>query len=425
MAITRSPSSIDYDALVQEDRAHSAIYTSPEIFEEEMEKVFHRWWLYVGHDSEVPHPGDYKLTSMGRQSVIMCRDEDGQVRLFMNRCRHRGNAVCQYERGNSSFFRCWYHGWTYSNKGELVGLPFPGRYDDSFRKEEYGLSAVPRVGSYRGFVFGSLSPTGVSLDEYLGHARAMIDAFVDVSPVGRIQVRAGVHKGRYGGNWKFVGMDGYHPQFTHKAVGDLRRRSGADVPRVDVFGEDSPCLTWDLGHGHVRLDLWPLTRSMVHHTVERLGQTAWGRAYLDAMEARHGRDGAHEKIALADPHLGIWPNLQLIGVQIRVIRPLAADDTEVLMYPALLEGVPPEINEMRLRQHEWFYGPAGFGSPDDYEMFERNQVGLQAEVDPWLLLSRGLHEERRNPDGTIVGQITDEVTQRGQLREWKRVMMRP
>jgi hypothetical protein len=80
------------------------------------------------------------------------------------------------------------------------------------------------------------------------------------------------------------------------------------------------------------------------------------------------------------------------------------------------------MNIKRLRGHESFYGPAGSGAPDDLEMFERNQVGLSAEVDPWLLLARGLHRERRDADGTIIGHMTDEVTQRGIWRHWKKVM---
>jgi len=115
--ITTTRTVIDYDALIKEDRVHGSIYTSPEIFEEELEKIFHRQWVYVGHTSEIPQPGDYRVTWIGRQSVIMARDEDSEVRLLMNRCRHRATAVCQYERGNASFFRCGYHDWTYSNTG--------------------------------------------------------------------------------------------------------------------------------------------------------------------------------------------------------------------------------------------------------------------------------------------------------------------
>lgn len=90
---------IDYSALVKEDRVHGSVYTDPSIFEEELDKIFYRGWVYVGHASEIPQPGDFRVTTVGRQSVIMVRDDDGQVQLLMNRCTHRANAVCQVERG--------------------------------------------------------------------------------------------------------------------------------------------------------------------------------------------------------------------------------------------------------------------------------------------------------------------------------------
>ena len=436
--MTTTRKGIDYDSLVLEDRVHGSVYTDSAIFEEEIDKIFHSWWVYIGHESEIPESGDYRLTWIGRQSVIMARDETGTVQLFMNRCRHRANAVCQYEKGNASFFRCWYHGWTYSNKGDLIGVPFPSRYDPPLDKADYGLTKVPRMGIYRGFIFGSLSASGISLDDHLGHAKASLDAFIDASPNGQIVVRSGVHKGVYKGNWKFVGMDGYHPSFTHKAVNDLMqlKESGyagaANYQPKDTllpsrtleaaFGEHSPNKAWDLGGGHVRLDIWPIKRAGMDGVIERLSATEAGKSYLAAMEQTYGQEMAREHIAIQDPHVGIWPNLQLIGVQIRVIRPLSVGETEVLMYPTGLAGVPEEINEHRLRDHEWFYGPASFGSPDDAEMFERNQMGLSAQVDPWVLLSRGLKDEVKHDDGTIMGGITDETTQRGQLIHWKKVM---
>jgi hypothetical protein len=94
----------------------------------------------------------------------------------------------------------------------------------------------------------------------------------------------------------------------------------------------------------------------------------------------------------------------------------------VYLYPTLLKEVEPEMNQWRLRGHESFFGPAGFGAPDDLEMFERMQIGFRNDLDPWLILSRGMHRERREPDGTRVGHVTDEVTQRGIWREWKRLM---
>src|SRR5713101_9449813 len=161
-------STVDYNALVKDDRVHGRVYTDPTIFEEEMDKIFARGWVYVGHASEIPRPGDFRVTDIGQQSVIMVRGDDGDVRLLMNRCVHRANAVCQVERGNAKTFRCAYHGWTYRNNGELAGVPYQEGYGSSLHKEELGLVQVPRMELYRGFIFASLSPAGITLDDHLG-----------------------------------------------------------------------------------------------------------------------------------------------------------------------------------------------------------------------------------------------------------------
>lgn len=87
-----------------------------------------------------------------------------------------------------------------------------------------------------------------------------------------------------------------------------------------------------------------------------------------------------------------------------------------------LAGVTDEINAERFRQQESFYGPAGAGSPDDSEIFERVQRGMIAEVNPWIEISRGMGRQKVDTDGSIVGLITDEVTQRGIMRYWKQLM---
>jgi len=80
---------VNYDALVREDRVHSRVYTDPRVFDDEMDRIFHRGWVFVGHASEIPKPGDYRLASVGRYPIIMVRGDDGQVKLLSNRCRHR------------------------------------------------------------------------------------------------------------------------------------------------------------------------------------------------------------------------------------------------------------------------------------------------------------------------------------------------
>jgi phenylpropionate dioxygenase-like ring-hydroxylating dioxygenase large terminal subunit len=416
---------IDYDALVKEDRVHGSVYTDPQIFAEEMERIFHRGWVYVGHAGEVPEPGDFRLKKIGQQSVIMVRGEDGQVRLLMNRCRHRANTVCQVERGNAKVFRCAYHGWTYRNNGDLSAVTYQDGYDASFRKEDYGLSPVPRMDMYRGFIFGSLSPAGIMLDEHLGRpVKEQLDYFVDLSPEGDLDVTAGVHKYGYQGNWKFQlenGMDGYHPNFVHQTFFTaVQKRTGM---KLDLFTSHSAGLTRDLGNGHVMLDSREYNKANSHLLRAALPTTPGGEDYRTAMVQRYGQQRAEELLTAGGTHMLVFPNLILIGVQIRVVQPISAAETQVFLYPTLLKGVAPAMNIARLRGHEAFFGPAGKGAVDDLEMFERNQAGLSARVDPWLLLSRGMQRERRDVDGTLIAQMTDEVTQRGIWRQWKKMML--
>lgn len=418
--------SMGFAELVQRERVHGSIYTSQAVFDAEMSNIFHKTWLCVGHVAEIPNQGDFRVTRMGRQSVIMIRGSDNQVRVVMNRCRHRGVTLTEEETGCQRRLTCPYHGWVYDSTGELMLVPDENGYDNlDFTK--YSLTPAPRVDFYRGLVFASLSAEGPSLDQHLGLTKSYIDLFLDVSPSGRINVRSGVNKTTFRANWKFVGMDGYHPNHVHRTVYEVRRRRkpvGVTASsQGETFSDQSANLTRDLGNGHAMLDVYPVRSANYQQYLASMeGKPGW-EDYYQSMVQAYGQSRADEILVWAgDPHIGVFPNLQLIGSQIRLIRPVAPDKTEVLMFPTLLEDVPDPINELRLRNHEAFYGPASQGSPDDAEIFERNQVGLSADVDPWVLLSRGLHRERVDVDGSIVGSITDEVTQRGQLKQWKALM---
>jgi anthranilate 1,2-dioxygenase (deaminating, decarboxylating) large subunit len=375
----------DYEALIKPDRVHSLLYTDPEIFADEIERIFHRGWVFVGHASEVPNPGEFRLKRIGKQPVIMVRDQAGAVKLLLNRCRHRGATVCQEERGSARAFRCAYHGWTYKLDGTLAGVPYPEGYDQSFRRDDYGLVKVPRVGEHRGFIFGSLSPAGITLDEHLGRGRALLDRWIDhVSAGGELDASIGLHKYQYRGNWKLQvenSVDGYHPPFVHQSVlMALQKESGANL--VDGASGN----TSDLGGGHVTL-----TQAV---PVSQAGTVI----------------------------LLIFPNLVLVGVQMRLIQPVSVDHTEVTVIPTLIKDAAEQATRLRLREHEGFFGSAGTGSPDDTEVFERVQAGFGASLEPWILFARGKHRERSDPTMGIVGDLRDEVSQRGIWRQWKKLM---
>src|SRR5262249_32812054 len=146
-------------ALAEERRVHRRVYADPAIFELEMRRIFGRAWLYAGHESQVPAPGDFVTTTLAREPVIMLRDQEGGIRVLSNRCAHRGAIVAPERCGHAKTLRCAYHGWTYRLDGTLQSIPRAADYADTgFDRAgvESGLKPLPRVAAYRGFVFANL-----------------------------------------------------------------------------------------------------------------------------------------------------------------------------------------------------------------------------------------------------------------------------
>ena len=104
-------------------KVHRSTMTSDEIFGLEKERIFDSCWLYVGHESEVENIGDYRRRVVAGRPIFFNRDQDGQIRVFLNTCPHRGAMICRRDEGNAKIFQCFYHAWSFNTKGELVGMP--------------------------------------------------------------------------------------------------------------------------------------------------------------------------------------------------------------------------------------------------------------------------------------------------------------
>ena len=114
-------------ALVDIDSVHIGreVYVNEDIYIQEREQIFARAWLFVGHESQVPNPGDFVVSRMGEEEVILVRDrKDKRLHIFLNSCRHKGMKVCRYDDGNALVFTCPFHGWSYDTDGRLVGVPY-------------------------------------------------------------------------------------------------------------------------------------------------------------------------------------------------------------------------------------------------------------------------------------------------------------
>ena len=409
---------VRWDQLIEPDRVHGSLYTDPAVYAAELERIWYRTWVYVGHESEIPEPNDYVLKSIGPQPVIMTRDREGQIHLLLNRCSHRANLVCDAPQGNSSAFRCPYHGWTFANTGALLGYPFSSGYGGRELKGELGLARVPRIESYQGFVFGSFAEGGPTLAEHLGAAAGEIDRLVRLSPEGRIQLTAGWLQHKVKANWKMLlenETDGYHPQFVHASIFAV-----ADSGIGELYGEKSTAVSRDLGGGHTENDLRPEFRRL-SEPLRWFGTTADRLPdYVARMRAAYG-DAAEQILIEGSPHVMIFPNLFIAEIQIFVLQPLAVDET-VQHVTAIQFAGAPDLNRRMLQQTIGSVGPAGFLLADDSEMYERNQRGVQTLQPEWLVLKRGLHRQRLDDDGHLIGDATDEVPMRAMWAHYKSLM---
>lgn len=408
----------DWDHLIRKEHVHGSLYTDPAIYQAELEKIWFRTWVYVGHESEIPNPNDFVMKTIGPEPVIMTRDREGAIHLLHNRCPHRGNRVCVTDQGNARSFTCPYHGWTFSNDGKLRGFPFPSGYAEADRSQ-LGLGRVARVASYRGFVFGSMAADGPSLEEHLGGAARAIDALCNTSPEGEVEITAGFLKHRVKANWKFVvenETDGYHPSFVHASIFEV-----ADSKIGELYSAESDAVSRDFGNGHTENDLRPEFRkrdvplSWFGTTVERLPD------YVARMNEAYGEEKAREIMIDGTPHIMIYPNLFIAEIQIFVIQPVSVNETIQHVTALQFKGAP-DMNRRMRQQTMGSVGPAGFLLADDAEMYERTQAGVQMRDPEWLFLGRGIHRERRDEDGYLIGDNTDEVPTRGIWRHYKSLM---
>jgi p-cumate 2,3-dioxygenase alpha subunit len=384
-------------------RIHRSVFTDNDILELERERVFDHSWLFAGHASEVPNPGDFITRSVGGRPIIMVHGDDGEVRVFMNTCRHRGNIVCRDPHGKGAeVLRCFYHGWVYNTRGDLVGVPGMDGYSDAFDRDALGLEPAPRVENYRGCVFISYWPEIEGLVEYLADAKEVLDNTLDH---GDVEFVGGQQLYSMRANWKLLvenSMDGYHAAFTHERYFDFLR--AMEVPTRDSLagGGGTAAAPFQaavpLGNGHVTGSLprsrpperqrvgGATTAYLFHNAPAALD------AHLKTLTERHGWEKA-TKIEGGSGNYLIFPNLIVIDGwrTFRTFYPSRPDYMEINAWAAMPKEDTPELRATRLEAFLTFLGPGGFATPDDVEALEGCQMGFGAyrEVE-WSDISRGM-----------------------------------
>ena len=394
------------------------------IFREEQERIFERCWLYVGHESEVRAPGDFRTRTVCGRPLILCRDSRNELRVFLNTCRHRGTVVCREAQGNAERYTCFYHGWTYDRDGRLYAVPGQSAYPPNFDRTELGLKEPPRVEAYRGFVFLNFDANAVPLREYLGSAVEYIDLVLDQSPSGRMEVIQGTQEYDIRANWKLLvenSYDDYHLLTTHATWLDYLKSSGVEVKRPEK-GHMLPShgLGKDLGNGHGTTDNVNFRGRPVAAWIPIYGDAA--KPELERIRAelvqRLGPERA-KRVADTNRNLLIFPNLVLLdgsSVSVRSFQPLAPDRMRVRAGALGPVEETPLARQVRLDSFLTFYGPGGFATPDDIAALEAVQEGLGAYKEvQWSPLTRGMAKQGEQLN-------TDEAHLRAFWIQWDKLM---
>ncbi|EON93182.1 large subunit of terminal oxygenase component of anthranilate 1,2-dioxygenase [Marinobacter lipolyticus SM19] len=381
------------------------MFTDRELFDLEMELIFEKTWIFACHESQIPNPNDFFTMQAGRQPMIISRDSKGELHALVNACQHRGATLTRVCRGNQSTFTCPFHAWCYKSDGRLVKVKAPSEYPEDFDKSSRGLRKA-LISCYKGFVFINLDvESEQSLEDYLGDARIGLDMMVAQSETGELEVLPGSSSYTYDGNWKLQnenGLDGYHVSTVHynyvatvqhrqqleaennntgKKVLDYSKLGAGDKETDDgwfAFENGHTILFSDMPNPEVR----PGYASVMPRLIEEHGEE---RAQWMMHRLRN---------------LNLYPSLffmDQISSQLRIVRPVAWNKTEVHSFCLGVKGESDADRENRIRQFEDFFNVSGMGTPDDLVEFREAQRGFEGRRAKWNDISRGCEKWTREP----------------------------
>ncbi|PKB65879.1 MAG: aromatic ring-hydroxylating dioxygenase subunit alpha [SAR202 cluster bacterium Io17-Chloro-G4] len=412
---------VDLSNLVDADNGllSRRIFIEQEIYEQELEQIFARCWLFLCHESQIPNPGDFITTYMGEDPVLVVRDSQGQVGAFLNICRHRGNRLCRADSGNAAAFICAYHGWAYSNDGKLNAVPnLRDAYYGELDQNNWGLVPVSQLDNYKGLVFATFDPKAPPLLEYLGELTWYLDSIFDRRP-GGIEVIGGMHKWIIPCNWKLpaenFGGDGYHTAWTHLSAIRTKFSSNFRSSRDSQGRVVSP------GNGHCVITVNPSDPS--DPPVAEV--MAYEEDIREEVDQRLG-----DRSKMVKPIVGtMFPNFSMLranSTSLRVWHPKGPDKVEVWSCAFADKAAPPEVKEaLRLAALQGF-GPSGTFEQDDMDNWQectRSSRGVVARRYP-MNMEMGLGHDGFNEN--LGGWASDfrfsESNHRAFYRRWAQLM---
>jgi phenylpropionate dioxygenase-like ring-hydroxylating dioxygenase large terminal subunit len=422
--------------LVEPDRVHRTVYTDQQIFDRELTQIFERIWVYCGHQSQVPQPGDYHAFAIGRQPMFMVRGKDGQIHVLHNRCPHRGVQLVGNQRGNvGGALVCSYHAWSFQLDGKFRSTPLPHGYDGTRvgpDNPDCSVKRAARVDSYRGFVFASLSPAGPSLLEFLGEAKVAFDDMCDRSPVGEVEVVPICHRVIQQSNWKFFmenQLDALHPSVTHQSTGVaagriekvIKEQTGkAPLYYHYLSAFASKFEQWDA----VQTINFPRGHGILKAYMGLRPQDPDTRAHEAMLVEAYGPDRTEEYLSRGIHHVLVYPYLSVQSPlqQLRCLRPISPSKTLSEIWHFRLKGAPEAIYRRSLWYYNLVNSPATMVNADDLENWTKGQWGLESDGGDWVSFHRDYGGDSEQNGVIYSNHGTSEAVMRNQFRAWVQYM---
>ncbi len=354
------------------------IFCDQDIYDQEMERIFSRCWLFVGHESQIPKVGDFILGRMGEEQVIVTRDKQNKVQVLLNSCRHRGNIVCRYDQGNQSVFTCTFHGWSYDATGALVALPFHDGGYNEMNKPEWGLLSA-RVELFHGSIWATWDHKAPSFIDYLGGADMYLATNFDAldGTEGAIEVVGGIQKWRLPANWKVPvpDKDRTHAWITHKSIAEIGHgltggpnySFGANAAQPGAAPRQQRkeyCFAFPEGH------TGGLAIPSDDDKGPGLGTVGWvdtplAREWLEhSWQERKKKMGKMASLYRVGP--AIFPNAGFFS-GMRIMHPNGPMMMELWTYYFVDRDAPQEIKDAIIANEVLWTGPGGLTQQDDME----------------------------------------------------------
>jgi phenylpropionate dioxygenase-like ring-hydroxylating dioxygenase large terminal subunit len=405
------------------------IFSDPEIYQEELKKIFARAWNFMCHESQITEPGSFFLNRIGEDHVIAVRDRNNEVQVLINSCSHRGNTVCRADQGKTRSFFCSYHGWNFDLDGKLLAIPGEKDfYRSDIDKEALGLSKAAKVSSYKGFVFATLDPAAPPLEEFLGWVgRLGIDS---IAARGDIQVVDGIQKNRVKCNWKLAVdnlFDWYHPKVSHGSA----IRTGL-LSNEDMFPMNQMVMLGEYGHAiggpgvseEKQAEL--IERFHGKNQSESVDRRDYHTSWKTSETAREilGPVGSRSR-----GHPNIFPNLWVTmgGTQACLRIPCGPLETELWWFTFVEKSMTADAKRDLVQAATHFFGPAGLLEQDDGENWShstRASIGTVTGNRPVnISMGKGHDEMKIDPSGqSSVETVINEHGQRWTYQSWQEWM---